>query len=101
MRKQPSRGETIGGSAVRLDDCHVWAAISYLDSPTDYREYLPYVMPERPAPSGSELRMLEASSRTWSPLQTIMLTAFLICVFLLLIIRACDWESLFPFIHLP
>jgi len=26
---------------VRIRDCHVWTAIYYLDSPTDYREYLP------------------------------------------------------------
>ena len=101
MHKQHSDGETIGASAVRIDDCHVWAAISYLDSPTDYREYLPPVRPERPEPSGSELRMLEASSSTaWRPLRTIMVTAFLICI-LLLIVWACDCESLFPFIHLP
>jgi len=26
---------------VRVQDCRVWAEIHYLDSPTDYREYLP------------------------------------------------------------
>ena len=31
----------IGGSACRVQDCRVWAEISYLDSDTDYREYLP------------------------------------------------------------
>jgi hypothetical protein len=33
--------EGIGGETVRISDCHVWAEIYYLDSPTDYREYLP------------------------------------------------------------
>lgn len=31
----------IGGETVHVSDCCVWAEISYLDSPTDYREYLP------------------------------------------------------------
>ncbi len=31
----------IGGTAAHVNDCLVWAEIYYLDSPTDYREYLP------------------------------------------------------------
>ena len=27
-------------SSVRVQDCRIWAEINYLDSPTDYREYL-------------------------------------------------------------
>jgi hypothetical protein len=33
--------ERIGGTAAHVGDCLVWAEIYYLDSPTDYREYLP------------------------------------------------------------
>ena len=33
--------QRIGGENVRIGDCYVWAEINYLDSPTDYREYLP------------------------------------------------------------
>lgn len=33
--------EEIGGTAFHVGDCYVWSAIYYLDSPTDYREYLP------------------------------------------------------------
>jgi hypothetical protein len=29
------------GQAVPIADCYVWAEICYLDSATDYREYLP------------------------------------------------------------
>jgi len=29
-----------GGRPFHVGECYVWAAISYLDSPTDYREYL-------------------------------------------------------------
>jgi hypothetical protein len=31
----------IGGKPVRIKDCYIWSEIYYLDSPTDYREYLP------------------------------------------------------------
>jgi hypothetical protein len=30
-----------GGKPIQVRDCYVWAEIYYLDSPTDYREYLP------------------------------------------------------------
>jgi hypothetical protein len=33
--------QRIGGESVRIGDCYVWAEINYLDSPADYREYLP------------------------------------------------------------
>jgi hypothetical protein len=39
--RQPSYGEHIGGITAHVGDCFVWAEIQYLDSPTDYREYLP------------------------------------------------------------
>ena len=29
------------GTSCHIGDCYVWAEIFYLDSPTDYREYLP------------------------------------------------------------
>ena len=31
----------VGGNSVHVRDCRIWAEINYLDSPTDYREYLP------------------------------------------------------------
>lgn len=31
----------IGGEPFHVRDCYVWAEIFYLDSGTDYREYLP------------------------------------------------------------
>ena len=39
--RQPSHEEHIGGTAAHVGDCFVWAEIHYLDSLTDYREYLP------------------------------------------------------------
>ena len=31
----------VGGESIHVGDCQIWAEIYYLDSPTDYREYLP------------------------------------------------------------
>jgi len=33
--------EEIGGEGIHVRDCYVWMEIYYLDSPSDYREYLP------------------------------------------------------------
>ena len=41
MHSKPGKGK-IGGLAVYVGDCYIWAAIAYLDSPTDYRECLPH-----------------------------------------------------------
>ena len=65
-------GKLIGGERFYVRDCYVWAEIQYLDSATDYREFLP----ERPMPLrpviGSELMMLDSSGsysalRNWAP----------------------------------
>jgi hypothetical protein len=50
------------GKSLHIQDCLVWAEIHYLDSPTDYREYLP----QNRLQLGTErddLVMLDASSR--------------------------------------
>ena len=53
--RQPGHEEHIGGKAAHVGDCFVWAEIYYLDSPTDYREYLPNYHP----PVDSQLVMLD------------------------------------------
>lgn len=35
------RNATNIGQTFRVSDCYVWSEITYLDSATDYREYLP------------------------------------------------------------
>jgi hypothetical protein len=61
-----------GGNAFYVGDCYIWSAIYYLDSPTDYREYLP---PRGVSPliSRDDLVMLD-SSATFSPLSALGLT---------------------------
>jgi len=40
MRKDTQSNMVTAGSFY-VGDCYLWAEISYLDSPTDYREFLP------------------------------------------------------------
>lgn len=53
----------IGGEAVHIRDCYVWAEISYLDSSTDYREFLPQLPANPGTVSRDELVMLDTD---WS-----------------------------------
>jgi hypothetical protein len=43
-----------------LRHARIWAEISYLDSPSDYREYLPSRLPDR-LPEHGEFVMLDSS----------------------------------------
>ena len=52
-------GETEGG--ISIENCYVWAEIYYLDSPTDYREYLPQHCVQQ-CPVAEDLVMLDSSS---------------------------------------
>jgi hypothetical protein len=54
----------IGGAAVHIGDCHIWAAIYYLDSPTDYREFLPPA-DTRSRSADHELTMLDDTPLWW------------------------------------
>jgi hypothetical protein len=56
--RQIIQQERIGGTAAHVADCLVWAEIYYLDSPTDYREYLPN-HPPQPVRIDSQLVMLD------------------------------------------
>ena len=38
---EPAERKQIGGEATHIGDCQVWVEIYYLDSQTNYREYLP------------------------------------------------------------
>jgi hypothetical protein len=40
MRDLTRKQRWIGGNGFHVRDCYVWAEINYLDSPTDYREFL-------------------------------------------------------------
>lgn len=89
METQPGK-QQIGGSAVHVGDCYIWAAISYLDSSTDYRECLPHRR-RRPAPSDDELVMLDEKDHLpWVRLSAVAIFAFLTSIFVLFFMRAID-----------
>ena len=52
-------GESEG--SIRIGDYYVWAEIYYLDSPTDYREYLPQHCAQQ-CPVAGDLVMLDSSA---------------------------------------
>jgi hypothetical protein len=89
METRPGKDE-IGGSAVHVGDCYIWAAISYLDSPTDYRECLPYRR-RRTLLSDNELVMLdEKADSLWAKSAAVTISAFLTSMFLLFLLRLFD-----------
>ena len=55
-------------SAFHVADRYIWAQIYYLDSPTDYREYLPGNVPPQSRPHGEPVVLLgDVSTRSfWS-----------------------------------
>lgn len=80
----PADREQSSGQSFHIADCHVWAEIHYLDSPTDYREYLP---PNRNRPhalAGEDLVMLD-SSKSPDPYMGRSRSDFLVPFFILLI----------------
>lgn len=58
--------EHIGGQAVHIGDCQIWAGIFYLDSSTDYREYLPQKRNARSMNYGEDLIMLDDLNSPWN-----------------------------------
>lgn len=57
MDDEPSKDQ-IGGVSAHIGDCHIWAAIHYLDSYTGYREFLPGEARRLPLPD-DKLIMLD------------------------------------------
>ena len=64
--QQSQRPKRIGGNTFHVGDCRIWAEIYYLDSPTNYREYL-----QKPSPlrTVDELQMLDDMSSPVSALK--------------------------------
>jgi hypothetical protein len=64
----------------------VWNAIRYLDSPTNYREHLPY-MARSASLQRDEFVLLDVPKYGWSTLGKISLIVILVCTILLLLLR--------------
>ena len=79
----------LAGYSVRVEDCYIWSAIYYLDSPTDYREYLPHRLNPCNLPN-NDLVLLD-SSRKISGRLFLRNSAFLL---MFLIICCLCWYGL-------
>lgn len=64
MSERMKEGD-VAGTSFRVGDPYIWAEIYYLDSPTDYREYLPPSNPVAPAARG-QLVLLDSSDPSLS-----------------------------------
>jgi hypothetical protein len=56
-------GEEVGGKSVHIKDCYIWSEIHYLDSATDYREYLPQNAVQPRTIPCDDLVLLDSSKR--------------------------------------
>jgi len=78
-----AKKQAVGGTAFYLSDCHVWAEINYLDSPTDYRECLPTAAQGRSIETNDPWGRSNDSHRLYQG--SFYCVVFLACMFLLVL----------------
>jgi len=81
--------EQIGGSAVRVADCHIWATIHYLDSPTSYHEYLPSNRRSIPRSEGELVMLDDKHSLDWVTSLYFIVGVLLTLTISIVLIRTC------------
>jgi len=54
---------TIDGRGIHVADCYVWAEIFYLDSITDYREWIPKHVSQQRTATGEEFVTLDKKAK--------------------------------------
>jgi hypothetical protein len=69
-------------------DAFVWRAIRYLDSPTNYREYLPGKQHTAPLAQSDFIVLDDSSGFDWQGLRDLALIALLVSIILLLSLRS-------------
>jgi hypothetical protein len=70
----------IGGTSFRVGDCFIWAEIQYLDSPTDYREYLWNSNPQPGNSPSQGLVMLDDLAPSWVVIAKWVAKALAVCL---------------------
>ena len=81
-----TKGKGVAGGSFHISDCYIWAEIFYLDSSTDYREYLPPSSRRPLAVNGNDLIMLDDLRGSAS---RISLTAVGVILLLLALAAGC------------
>ena len=88
VMRETTYQKQVGGTTARVGDCYLWAAIHYLDSPTDYRECLASDRPLSVIP-GEELVMLDALTPVpWVKAGKVLAATLSACTILLTIFFA-------------
>jgi hypothetical protein len=82
-----TKGKGVAGSSFHISDCYIWAEIFYLDSSSDYREYLPQNGRRSLAGGDSDLIMLDDSIASSG--SSVSLTAVGIILLLLSLAAGC------------
>jgi hypothetical protein len=88
----PNKHTSSGGAATHVGDCYIWAEIYYLDSATDYREYLMSSVHNAQS-EFDELVMLDeiTPSRLWVVLRNVSGRAASILHAINNVARLCLW----------
>jgi len=71
----------------RQTDATMWSAIRYLDSPTDYREYLPHAGRSFTPQENEFVTLDDIPGYIRTRLRNFTVIAILVCVILLLLLR--------------
>lgn len=85
MRETTDR-KKIGCEGIHVGDCYVWAEIYYLDSPTDYREYISNHVSQRTTETGAEFITLDNAWFSWRAVAKFL-------VALLTMLLTLKWKS--------
>jgi hypothetical protein len=85
----PTKRERDGGQEFHVADCYVWAEIHHLDSPTDYREYLPGNSSPQSGPRDQPLVFLDddSSQYRWGSFGKSFLVWSILLLVILVIVR--------------
>lgn len=78
-------GREISGECFHVGDSYVWSEIRYLDSATDYRDFLPQ-RPIQPTAINSELVMLDSHGHGMARDRVVSLILLLIPVVIFLLV---------------
>lgn len=79
--------DTRASASEQLTDTSVWFAIAYLDSGTDFREYLPLTKQPSFRPENKLILLDDIPISRWEVIRAVSLVMMLACIILLLFLR--------------
>lgn len=79
--------DTRPSASEQLKDASIWFAIAYLDSDTDYREYLKLTKQSSFRPENKLILLDDIPLSRWEVIRAVSLVLMLACIVLLLFLR--------------